>query len=142
MRKLAVVFGIVIGLALGVASIAEANVWRSPISGDGTMVQQLKAAFGLTVGGGTAVSKILRASHTADVASIAANACAADLSVTVTGATVTSECIVGMPSSASAGVQGTCFVSGTDGVKIRLCNNSGSASDPPSATYWVRVFVP
>lgn len=143
MRKLAVVFGVVIGLILGATSIAEANVWRSPISSDGTMVQRLKAAFGLTIGGGAAITGSFVGSHTIDLGPIGANSCASDQTVTVTGAAAGAPCVVGTPADGADRVQAVCFASAADTVKIRICNGTATASvDPPSVTYTVRVFNP
>jgi hypothetical protein len=79
---------------------------------------------------------------TQDVTSISPATCAADIPITVTGAATGAECDVGLPSTITAGVNATCYVSATNTVQLRLCNGSGSASDPPSATYSVRVWNP
>jgi hypothetical protein len=83
-----------------------------------------------------------RASHTADLASMAANVCAADATVTVAGAALGAECVAGGPATLNAGAIVTCFVSAANTVKLRVCNSTTGALDLPSLTYTVRVFNP
>lgn len=98
----------------------------------------------VSIGGGTAVTKLLRCTKTVDLANADNDVCTADEDITCTGATVGAECIVNAPTAASvAGSQFTCFVSATDTVKLRhCCNKDTSSCDPGSATYSVRVFNP
>lgn len=88
------------------------------------------------------VGETIRASTTTDVARIAANTCAPDLTISVVGAAVGAECIAGLPATISPGVLGACFVAAKDTVKLRLCNTTTVASDPPSASYSIRVVNP
>lgn len=98
---------------------------------------------GLTIGAtGTKIAASYRVTSTIDIASIAANVCATDSTITVTGAVTGAECIVGSPAALNAGLQQSCYVSAADTVKLRTCNNTAGAIDPASATYSVRVFNP
>jgi hypothetical protein len=66
--------------------------------------------------------------------SIATGACAADQTITVTGANPGDAVAPGWP-ALPAGVLGTMLVSGSNTVTVRLCNMSASAVTPASATY-------
>lgn len=83
-----------------------------------------------------------RAAATIDLASIAANVCGTDQTITVTGAVVGADCVVGSPAALTAGLIQTCYVSATDTVKLRTCNSTAGAIDQASASYSVRVFNP
>jgi hypothetical protein len=113
-------------------------------SSDGTTVT-FAGAVGtgsLRVGAsGTSISGSFRNTTTQDFATINTDACATDVAVTVTGAAVNGECVVGPPAALSAGFIASCYVSATNTVQLRVCNN-GANIDPPSATYSVRVFNP
>jgi len=93
----------------------------------------------LSVGGGTAVLKVLSATATLDFASISAQT-GADLTVTVTGAKVGDSVAIGLPAAPLAGVAFMGFVSATDTVTVRAMNYTGSSKDPASATYRVTVY--
>jgi len=66
--------------------------------------------------------------------SIPNGACATDLSMTVTGANPGDAVAPGWP-ALPAGILGTMLVSSINTVSVRLCNFSGSGTQPPSATY-------
>jgi hypothetical protein len=112
------------------------------VSGNTDSTGGMKVAGALSIGGGTAISKSLRATTTQDLASIAANTCAADVAVTVTGAVAGAECLTSMPAASLADLQATCHVSALDTVQLRVCNEGASARDPASGSYSVRVFNP
>lgn len=59
--------------------------------------------------------------------------------ITVTGAQVGDPCFVGAPTTIAANTSFTCYVSAADTVKIRY-GPMGTAADPPSGTYFVRVI--
>lgn len=101
----------------------------------------LKAASSLSVGGGSALTKILPASATLDFPSIAAGG-QQELTISVTGAAVGSAVASGPPTTLGAGLTVDAWVSAADTVKIRLSNITGSPIDPASATYKVVVFNP
>jgi len=73
-------------------------------------------------------------SATLNFPSIATGACAADQTMTVTGANPGDAVAPGWP-ALPAGVIGSMLVSGTNTVTVRLCNMSASAVSPPSASY-------
>lgn len=64
--------------------------------------------------------------------------CTDSTAITVTGALVGDACFVGGPAAPQANSTFTCYVSATDNVKVRHCP-VGTAADPASATYYVRV---
>lgn len=113
---------------------------NATISGNPTVT----LAPGVTIGsGGSNIAGSFRGTITTDVAVVGANACNADIPVTVTGAATGAECVVGMPPTTPALLQGTCFVSAANTAQLRICNGTAAASaDPASATYSVRVFNP
>ena len=65
---------------------------------------------------------------------IANGACAADQTITVTGANPGDAVAAGWP-ALPAGILGTMLVSSANTVTVRLCNMSGLGVAPPSATY-------
>lgn len=98
---------------------------------------------GMTIGvSGAPISSSLRATLTADIASITAGSCS-DQPVSMPNAAVGAECAVGLPSAAPAGLIADAFVASLGTVTLRLCaSNGASAVDPPSLTYSVRCFNP
>lgn len=92
---------------------------------------------------GTAIADSYAATATLDIASITSVTCLdTALGSNVTGAAVGDVCVLGLPAAPTANVAFSCFVSAADTVKIRACNPTGSAVDPASASYSVRVFDP
>lgn len=93
-----------------------------------------------TVTSGALVSSILTGSAALNFPSIAAVS-QADLTITVTGAAVGAEVVMGFPAAPAAGIVFNAFVSATNTVTIRASNITATAIDPASATYSVLVFV-
>lgn len=104
-----------------------------------TIAPALTLSSSVSVGGGTAVLKILSATATLDFPSISAQS-NQDLTVTVTGAAVGDAVFIGLPSAPLAGVVFMGYVSATNTVTVRAMNYTGSSKDPSSATYRVTVF--
>ena len=65
---------------------------------------------------------------------MASGACSTDQTLTVTGANPNDAVAPGWP-ALPAGALGMMFVSSTNTVTVRLCNLSGAAMTPASATY-------
>lgn len=65
--------------------------------------------------------------------------CEDSTAITVTGAVVGDACHVGTPAAPAVNSTFTCYVSAADAVRVRHCP-AGTASDPASATYFVRVI--
>lgn len=84
----------------------------------------------------------LRNTATINYASIAAGSCI-DNTITVAGCATAGECSYGLPSTIEANLNASCFVSATDTVTIRLCNQQLIAAiDPASATFSARCWNP
>ena len=88
---------------------------------------------------GNQLPTILTGSNTLDFASIASLG-QADLTITVTGATIEDEVALGLPAAPTSGIIFNAFVSATNTVTVRAHNYTAGAIDPASATYSVRVF--
>lgn len=101
------------------------------------------SAAGLSIGtSGTAIKQANEGSGTLDFASAAAGACSADLTITVTGATVTAAATVSpINASVPAGSIFFAWVSAADTVKVRHCCINGTC-DPASGVYHARTFNP
>jgi hypothetical protein len=97
-----------------------------------------KTLLGTTTETGNVITKSLGGSATIDFASRTIT-CEDSTGITVTGAVAGDACFVGPPTTAAANSAFTCYVSAADTVKVRHCP-AGTASDPASATYYVRVF--
>jgi len=103
------------------------------------MLGGFQAGSAATVGtSANAVTKMLGGSATIDFASGTVT-CSDSSAITVTGAAAGDPCFVGAPTTAQANSTFTCYVSATDAVKVRHCP-AGTAADPASATYFVRVI--
>lgn len=76
----------------------------------------------------------LTASATINFGSIVDGSCAAS-TVTLSGAASGDNVAAGWPAALEAGLTGSMFVSATDTVAVRVCNFSGAAVDPASATF-------
>lgn len=130
---------IAIVLCLGLAALAQSNITRIL-----NLVVQNQMLVGTTTSTGNKVTKMLGGSGTLDFisATTTCNTTIADggtSAITVTGAAVGDPCFVGAPSSPAANSSFTCYVSATDTVTVKQCA-AGTASDPSSGTYYVRVI--
>jgi hypothetical protein len=101
--------------------------------GQGIVITEAPGQSTLAVDNGV-IPTYLTNSATLNFPSIATGACAADQTITVTGANPADAVAPGWP-ALPAGVFGIMLVSGTNTVTIRLCNLSGTGVTPPSATY-------
>lgn len=94
---------------------------------------------GITIGSGSAISKVLTATASLDFGSIAAQS-SADLTVTVTGAATGDAVVMGLPAAPASGVVFNAFVSSANTVTIRATNATVAPIDPDSATYRATVI--
>lgn len=93
-----------------------------------------------TIGGGTAVKKVLSATAVLDFGNTLAQT-DSDLTVTVTGAALGDVVILGVPNGSTQ--TGSCFsawVSATDTVTVRFSVYGLTAKDPASGTYRITVI--
>jgi len=101
--------------------------------GQGIVVTESPGQSTFAVDNGV-IPTYLMNSATLNFPSMATGACAADQTITVTGANPGDAVAPGWP-ALPTGVFGIMLVSGTNTVTIRLCNLSGAGVTPPSATY-------
>ena len=135
-----------IALALALFSLVAFAAPNVDIDGN---VRWMRAGFWVmpqTIGGQTIaankVTRMLGASATIDFASVTITC--TDSAVTVTGAQVGDPCFVGPPATITGAGTGlnssfVCYVSAANTVQVRHCG-AGTADDPASATYFVRVI--
>jgi hypothetical protein len=102
-----------------------------------------RTLMGTTTETANAITKSLGGSIAFDFASVTIT-CEDSTGITVTGAVAGDACFVGPPTTISGAGTGlhssfTCYVSAADTVKVRHCA-AGTADNPASATYYVRVF--
>jgi hypothetical protein len=102
-------------------------------SGQGIVVTEASNQSTLAVDNGV-IPTYLMNSATLNFPNIATGACAADQTITVTGANPGDAVAPGWP-ALPAGILGVMLVSNTNTVTIRLCNMSASGTTPPSASY-------
>lgn len=88
---------------------------------------------------GTACDGLWSATATLDFGSIAA-ASQADLTLTVTGASVGDSVSLGLPAAPTSGIVFNAWVSDSDTVTVRATNITAAAIDPASATYRATVM--
>jgi hypothetical protein len=93
----------------------------------------------LRIQGGAMLFGLLSAAASLDFSSISAGA-SADLTITVTGAAVGNNVILGLPAAPAAGIIFQAFVSGADTVTVRATNITLVSVDPASASYRVSVL--
>jgi hypothetical protein len=96
----------------------------------------------LTVGSGTAITKVLSAAASIDFGAARAGSCEDSAPIIVQGAQDGDVVQIGVPSSLAsiAGTSFTGYVSAANTVKIRRCNSTGSPASDPSAAI-IRVAV-
>lgn len=111
--------------------VVAANSFSGPQSGT-----TVAATTSLTVGGGTAITKIAVYSQALDVASVAANT-SAEQTFTVTGLTTGDKVFVSKPSLSAGLVIGNARVSAADTLAITFGNLTAAAIDPASETYTI-----
>lgn len=127
-------------LCLGLAALAQSNITRIL-----NLVVQNQMLVGTTTSTGNKVTKMLGGSGTFDFPS-ASTTCVAVIedggaaTVAVTGAATGDPCFVGPPSTGGAANSSfSCYVSASNVVTVKACA-AGTASDPSSASYSVRVI--
>ena len=101
--------------------------------GQGIVITEAAGQSTLAVDNGV-IPTYLMNTATLDFPSMATGACAADQTIAVTGANPGDAVAPGWPALPS-GVIGIMMVSATNTVTVRLCNMSGLAVDPASASY-------
>jgi hypothetical protein len=113
------------------------------LSLDGSDVVQVGGnTNGVRIGtAGAALKKVLTTTSVIDFASQAANTCTDSAGITLTGALDGDSIDLGVPAADwVANVEYSAYVSASDTVKVRLCNNAtGASADPASGTFRVTV---
>ena len=99
----------------------------------------LTASGTVTVGSGTAITRVLSATATLDFPSIASND-THTLTITVTGAVAGDSVFLGCPAGLDAGLIFCASVTATNTVTVRMHNSSGGSTDPASATFRATVM--
>ncbi len=122
------------GVTAGTAAASKAAVLGATKNLDTLSIATLLATTSATVGGGTAITKIVVYSQSLDVASVAANT-TAEQTFTVTGLTTADKVFVNKPSlSAGLGIVNA-RVSAADTLAITFVNATAAAIDPAAETY-------
>lgn len=104
-----------------------------------TNLDALSLGDSLTIGGGTAITKIAVYTATIDPASVAA-ATSAEQTFTVTGLTTADKVVVIKPSAtAGVGIVGA-RVSAANTLAITFMNATAAPVDPPSESYTILAF--
>jgi hypothetical protein len=131
-------FALVAAVVLGTIAFAATQFTRIF-----NLQVQGKSLFGTTTETSNVVTRVLGGSIAFDFASVTIT-CEDSTGITVTGALAGDACFVGPPTTISGAGTGlhssfTCYVSAADTVKVRHCA-AGTADNPASATYYVRVI--
>ena len=105
-----------------------------------TFTGPVRSLNGFISGTGATVTKILTASASLNFPSISAVS-QADLTISVPGAAVGDEVIMGLPAAPAAGLIFNMFVSAADTVTVRASNITASPVDPAAATFGVIVIA-
>ena len=120
-------------LANGWVSAADTAKVRA-CNFSGTPVNPVSATFKVKT-----INGYLSGSGTINFGAIPDMSCLAS-TVTVTGAAAGDHVTAGWPTAIETGLVGSMFVSATDTVAVRLCNQSGASVDPASATFKAAVI--
>lgn len=135
MKKIALAVVAALALAGGLAWAAPIELFRTEV----VMLGGYQTGTNATVStAGNKVTRSLAGSAVIDFGSVSIT-CTDSSAITITGAQTGDPCFVGAPTTAAANSTFTCFVSAADAVKVRHCP-AGTAIDPASATYRVRVI--
>jgi hypothetical protein len=102
--------------------------------GQGIIVTEAPGQTTLAVDNGV-IPTYLMNSATLTFPSIPSGACAADQTLTVTGANTGDAVAPGWPAGLPSGLIGIMLVNSSNTVNVRLCNMSSAAIQPPSASY-------
>ena len=136
-------------LVLAVAALAQSGIrWKTgkmQIESTGAITLQPKTGQGVSIGGGTAIKKVLSGTASLDFGATAAGACDA-LTITVTGATDGNPVSLGVPAALMSAseyqtIQG--YVSAADTVTVKRCNTTNATtalSNAAAATVRATVF--
>ena len=141
MKKLALVLLGVLAVALPSFAIQQLDLNLSPRLGaitGGLLLGPLSIMTTDAKINANRITRSLGGSATIDFVS-GTIVCTDSAAITVTGARAGDACFVGPPASPAANSTFSCYVSASDAVKVRHCP-AGTAVDPASATYYVRVF--
>ncbi len=110
------------------------------VTGNATFSTAAEVTGTLKVGGGDAVSKIIKASAALDFASTNAGE-SSDLTIALAGAALGNVVMLGVPNaSVEANTCYTAWVSAADTVTVRFNNYSSGAVDPASGTFTVAII--
>lgn len=104
------------------------------VTGAQTFTGALSAPGGITVGDGTALTKIVVYSQSLDVASVAANT-TAEQTFTVTGLTTGDKVFVNKPAATAGLGIVNARVSAADTLALTFVNATAGAIDPAAETY-------
>lgn len=116
-----------------------ATTFNGPVrSENGFQTVSINPSTG-TVTPGATINKILVGSASLDFPSIAA-ASQGNLTITVAGAAVGDEVIMGLPAAPVAGLVFNAFVSAANTVTVRASNITAAPIDPGAATFNVIVL--
>lgn len=132
--KNAKILVIAVALFSTVAFAAIGNIWLQP----GLMKGGLFIGSSAAATSSNMITRTLGASAVIDFVS-STIVCTDSSAITVTGAVAGDPCFVGPPAAIANNSSFTCYVSAADAVKVRHCP-AGTAIDPASATYSVRVI--
>lgn len=151
MRKSIIALGVTLILAVcAVVAFGQSGIrWKTgklQIESTGAITILPKTGQGVSIGGGTAIKKVLAGTASLDYGATAAGACDS-LTITVTGASSGDTVALGIPAAlATADTYQSFhgFVSAADTVTVKRCNpiNATTAlSNPAAATVRATVFT-
>lgn len=146
MKKIALVLLGVLAVAIPSFAIQQLDLDLSPrlaANTSGIVIGPLSLLTSDAKVNANRITRSMGGSITFDFASTTIT-CEDSTGITVTGARAGDACFVGAPttiSGAGTGLHSTfsCYVSASDTVKVRHCA-AGTADNPASATFYVRVF--
>lgn len=141
MKKIALILAGVLAVALPALAIQQLDLNLSPrlqATTGGLLLGPLSIFNSDSQINASRMTRSLGGSATIDFVS-GTITCSDSTAITVAGARVGDTCHVGTPASPQANSTFTCYVSASNAVKVRHCP-AGTAADPASATYYVRVI--
>lgn len=134
------IFGHITGVTTNI--ITELTV-TAGVTVDGVLLKDGRVFAGGGVNpnssGGARFTKLLTNKSSLNFGSISSGA-SEDLTITVSGATVSNPVVLGLPSNPTGGIIYMGFVSASDTVTVRATNITSSPINPPAQTFGVYVF--
>ena len=123
-------------------TITGATVTGTTVNGTTVNGATVNATGSLVIGGGTSISKSLRAAASWTPGTVSSGTCKT-LNITVTGTATGADCIFGLPApNVTPGTTVSCSTGAVDTCTINICYAGAGGFGAPAGNYTCRTFNP